>query len=152
MKFETRAIHAGQDPDPQTGAVNVPIYQTSTYAQDSVGVMRGGHDYARTVNPTRTALEACMASLEQGEHGICFASGMAATAAVVELLPPGGRIVASSDIYGGSYRLFSKVYAPKGYRLELIDLFEAVLGHGASQSMIPKGCRLFGKRSCDETK
>mgnify|MGYP000957843203 CR=1 FL=1 len=75
-RFETLAIHAGQEPDPLTGAVNVPIYQTSTYAQDGVGEMRGGHDYARTINPTRTALEACLAALEEARHGVAFASGI----------------------------------------------------------------------------
>src|SRR5438067_2328644 len=89
MEFETRAIHAGQEPDPLTGAVNVPIYQTSTYAQDGVGGMRGGHDYARTINPTRTALEGCLASLEGAAHGLAFSSGMGAIAAVLELLAPG---------------------------------------------------------------
>ena len=88
MEFETRAIHAGQEPDPLTGSVNVPIYQTSTYAQDGVLQMRGGHDYARTINPTRTALEQCLASLEGGTHGVCFSSGMGATTAIMELFSP----------------------------------------------------------------
>jgi cystathionine gamma-synthase len=122
MEFETRAIHAGQEPDPLTGSVNVPIYQTSTYAQDGVGAMRGGHDYARTINPTRTALETCLASLEGGKHGICFSSGMGATTAVMELFAPGTRTVAINDVYGGTYRLFSKLYAPKGYGYEYSDL------------------------------
>jgi cystathionine gamma-synthase len=122
MEFETRAIHAGQDPDPLTGAVNVPIYQTSTYAQDGVGGMRGGHDYARTINPTRTALEACLASLEGARHGLAFSSGMAAIAAVLELFAPGDRIVAVNDVYGGTYRIFSRVYEPKGYRFDYADL------------------------------
>jgi cystathionine gamma-synthase len=122
MEFETRAIHAGQDPDPLTGAVNVPIYQTSTYAQDGVGGMRGGHDYARTINPTRTALESCLASLEGARHGLAFSSGMAAIAAVLELFAPGDRIVAVNDVYGGTYRIFSRVYEPKGYRFDYADL------------------------------
>ncbi len=122
MEFETRAIHAGQEPDPLTGSVNVPIYQTSTYAQDGVGVMRGGHDYARTINPTRTALEACLASLEEAEHGVAFSSGMGAIAALMELIPPGGRTVAINDVYGGTYRLFSKILEPKGYRFAYADL------------------------------
>jgi cystathionine gamma-synthase len=122
MEFETRAIHDGQDPDPLTGAVNVPIYQTSTYAQDGVGAMRGGHDYARTINPTRTALEQCLASLEQAEHGLAFASGMSAIAAVLELVSPGQLTMAVNDVYGGTYRLFSKVLAPKGYRFSYADL------------------------------
>ncbi|MDX6618654.1 MAG: cystathionine gamma-synthase [Gaiellales bacterium] len=122
MEFETRAIHTGQEPDPLTGSVNVPIYQTSTYAQDGVLQMRGGHDYARTINPTRTALETCLASLEGGKHGICFSSGMGATTAIMELFAPGTRTVAINDVYGGTYRLFSKLYAPKGYGYEFADL------------------------------
>ncbi|HMG99274.1 MAG TPA: cystathionine gamma-synthase, partial [Gaiellales bacterium] len=122
MEFETRAIHAGQEPDPLTGSVNVPIYQTSTYAQDGVLQMRGGHDYARTINPTRTALEQCLASLEGGAHGVCFSSGMGATTAIMELFSPGSRTVAINDVYGGTYRLFSKLYAPKGYDYEYLDL------------------------------
>jgi cystathionine gamma-synthase len=122
VEFETRAIHAGQEPDPLTGAVNVPIYQTSTYAQDGVLKMRGGHDYARTINPTRTALEECLASLEGGKHGVCFSSGMGATTAIMELFSPGSRTVAINDVYGGTYRLFSKLYATKGYDYEFVDL------------------------------
>jgi cystathionine gamma-synthase len=122
VEFETRAIHAGQEPDELTGAVNVPIYQTSTYAQDGILQMRGGHDYARTINPTRTALETCLASLEGGKHGICFSSGMGATTAVMELFAPGTRTVAINDVYGGTYRLFSKLYVPKGYGYEYSDL------------------------------
>lgn len=122
MEFETRAIHAGQEPDPLTGAVNVPIYQTSTYAQDGVMKMRGGHDYSRTVNPTRTALQQCLASLEQAQHGVCFSSGVAATTAVTELVSPGQRVVAINDVYGGTYRLFDKIYKPKGYRFTFADL------------------------------
>jgi cystathionine gamma-synthase len=122
VEFETNAIHAGQEPDPLTGSVNIPIYQTSTYAQDGVLQMRGGHDYARTINPTRTALERCLAALEGGTHGICFSSGMAATTAIMELFTPGSRTVAINDVYGGTYRLFSKLYAPKGYAYEFIDL------------------------------
>jgi cystathionine gamma-synthase len=122
MEFETRAIHDGQEPDPLTGAVNVPIYQTSTYAQDGVGGMRGGHDYARTINPTRTAVERCLASLELADHGFAFSSGMAAIAAVLELVAPGQRVLAVNDVYGGTYRLFSKVLEPKGYLFTYSDL------------------------------
>jgi cystathionine gamma-synthase len=122
VEFETRAIHAGQEPDALTGSVNVPIYQTSTYAQDGVLQMRGGHDYARTINPTRTALEQCLASLEGGAHGVCFSSGMGATTAIMELFSPGSRTVAINDVYGGTYRLFSKLYARKGYDYEYLDL------------------------------
>src|SRR5712691_4919179 len=131
MEFETRAIHAGQDPDPLTGAVNVPIYQTSTYAQDGVGGMRGGHDYARTINPTRTALEACLASLEDARHGLAFSSGMGAIGAVLELLAPGDRIVTVNDVYGGTYRIFSRVYEPKGYRFAYADLTDPAAARAA---------------------
>src|SRR5260370_4652012 len=117
MDFETRAIHEGQEPDPATGAVTVPIYQTSTYAQDAVGEHKG-YDYSRTANPTRRALELCLASLEGAEHGFAFSSGMGATTTVMHLVSPGDRTVAVDDVYGGTYRLFSKVYAPKGYEFE----------------------------------
>ncbi len=116
MDFQTRAIHAGQDPDPITGAVTVPIYQTSTFAQDGVGQPRGGYDYSRSANPTRKALEVCLASLESTEHGLAFGSGMAATTTVMHLLSPGAHVVSLGDVYGGTYRLFSRVYQPKGYR------------------------------------
>jgi cystathionine gamma-synthase len=131
VEFETRAIHAGQEPDELTGSVNVPIYQTSTYAQDGVLQMRGGHDYARTINPTRTALEACLASLEGGRHGVCFSSGMGATTAVMELFAPGTRTVAINDVYGGTYRLFSKMYTPKGYGYEYADLTDESVARSA---------------------
>jgi cystathionine gamma-synthase len=113
--FETRAIHAGQDPDDATGAVVPPIYQVSTYRQDAVGAPRGGHDYARTVNPTRTALETCLASLEGATHGIAFASGMAATDTVLRALCwPGDHVVIPDDAYGGTFRLVDRVYGPWG--------------------------------------
>jgi cystathionine beta-lyase/cystathionine gamma-synthase len=117
MDFETRAIHEGQEPDPATGAVTVPIYQTSTYVQEAVGEHRG-YDYSRTANPTRRALEICLASLESAEYGFGFSSGMGATTTVMHLVAPGDRIVAVNDVYGGTYRLFSKVYGPKGYEFE----------------------------------
>jgi cystathionine gamma-lyase len=108
MKFETKVIHAGQHPDPQTGAVMTPIYATSTYAQSSPGEHKG-FDYARTRNPTRDALEACLAELEVGHAGFAFASGMAAIGTVLELLDAGSHIVAMNDLYGGSYRILEKV-------------------------------------------
>ena len=117
MDFETRAIHEGQEPDPATGAVTVPIYQTSTYVQEAVGEHKG-YDYSRTANPTRQALETCLASLESAAFGFAFSSGMGATTTVMHLVAPGDRIVAVNDVYGGTYRLFSKVYEPKGYRFE----------------------------------
>ena len=119
MDFETRAIHEGQEPDPATGAVIVPIYQTSTYIQDEVGKHRG-YEYSRTGNPTRTALEVCLASLESGAYGRAFASGMAAETTVMHLLSPGDRVVSVNDVYGGTYRLFTKVYEPKGYLFEFL--------------------------------
>src|SRR3954451_18055376 len=105
MKFETKVIHAGQAPDPRTGAVMTPIYATSTYAQSSPGEHKG-YDYARTRNPTRDALEACLAELESGDAGFAFASGMAASSTVLELLDAGSHIVAMHDLYAGTYRLF----------------------------------------------
>jgi cystathionine beta-lyase/cystathionine gamma-synthase len=119
MDFETRAIHTGQEPDPVTGAVIVPIYQTSTYVQEQVGVHRG-FDYSRTANPTRKALEECLASLEGAAHGLAFSSGMGAITTILHLLSPGDRVVSVNDVYGGTYRIFTKVYEPKGYRFELL--------------------------------
>jgi len=119
VDFETRAIHAGQEPDPHTGAVTTPIYATSTYAQKAVGEFR--YDYSRTANPTREAFEACLASLEGAEHGVAFGSGMAATTTVMHLLGAGAHVVAVNDVYGGTYRLFSKVYEPKGYRFSYLS-------------------------------
>ncbi len=108
MKFETKVIHAGQEPDPRTGAVMTPIYATSTYAQSSPGEHKG-FDYARTRNPTRDALEACLADLESGKAGFAFASGMAAIGTVLELLDSGSHVVAMDDLYGGSYRILERV-------------------------------------------
>jgi cystathionine gamma-synthase len=114
MDFETRAIHEGQDPDPATGAVTVPIYQTATYVQDAVGEHKG-YDYSRVANPTRTALQVALASLESAEHGFAFSSGLGATTTVMHLLNPGDRVVLIADVYGGVYRMTSQVYEPKGY-------------------------------------
>ncbi len=108
MKFSTRAIHAGQEPDPSTGAIMTPIFQTSTFAQAGMGEHKG-FEYARTGNPTRSALEACIAALENGKYGLAFASGMAAEHAILSLLSSGDHIVACDDLYGGSYRIFEKV-------------------------------------------
>ena len=108
--IETRAIHAGQAPDPTTGAVVPPIYQVSTYKQDGVGGVRGGHDYSRSINPTRTALEECLAALEGGRRGLAFASGMAASDTLLRtVLSPGDHVIIPNDAYGGSYRLFARV-------------------------------------------
>ena len=107
-KFATRAIHAGQEPDPSTGAVMTPIYATSTYAQSSPGVHKG-YEYARTHNPTRMAFERCVADLESGVQGFAFASGLAASATLLDALPAGSHVVALDDLYGGTYRLFERV-------------------------------------------
>jgi cystathionine beta-lyase/cystathionine gamma-synthase len=114
VDFETRAIHEGQEPDPATGSVTVPIYQTSTYVQEEVGVHKG-YDYSRVANPTRTALQLCLASLEGAEHGVAFSSGLGATTTIMHLVNPGERVVCVNDVYGGVYRMFSQVYEPKGY-------------------------------------
>jgi cystathionine gamma-synthase len=120
MDFETRAIHDGQEPDPATGSVVVPIYQTSTYAQDAVGENKG-YDYSRVANPTRTALQICLASLESAEHGVAFASGMAAVTTIMHLVHPSERIVSVNDVYGGVYRLLSQVYEPKGFDVTFLS-------------------------------
>jgi len=122
MKFETKVIHAGQEPDPRTGAVMTPIYATSTYAQSSPGEHKG-YDYARTRNPTRDALEACLAELEGGRAGFAFASGMAAIGTVLELLDSGSHVVAMDDLYGGSYRILEKVRKRSaGMQATFVDL------------------------------
>jgi cystathionine beta-lyase/cystathionine gamma-synthase len=123
MDFETRAIHDGQEPDPTTGAITVPIYQTSTYAQEAVGETKG-YDYSRVSNPTRSALQTCLASLEGAEHGIAFASGLGATTTLMHLVNPGDRVVAVADVYGGVYRMFSQVYEPKGYLFDWVPADE----------------------------
>jgi cystathionine gamma-synthase len=131
MDFETRAIHEGQQPDPATGSVVVPIYQTSTFAQDAVGQNKG-YDYSRAANPTRTALQICLASLESAQHGVAFASGMAAVTTVMHLVHPSERIVSVNDVYGGVYRLLSQVYQPKGYDVTFLsaeEINEALADH-----------------------
>ena len=121
MKFSTKAIHVGQGADPATGATIVPVYQTSTYTQDAVGEHKG-FDYSRTVNPTRVALEAQLAALEGAEYGSAFASGMAATSAVLNLLSAGDHVVVTDDIYGGTYRLFSRVLTRYGVEFTYVDM------------------------------
>jgi cystathionine beta-lyase/cystathionine gamma-synthase len=123
VDFETRAIHEGQEPDPATGALTVPIYQTSTYVQDAVGEHKG-YDYSRVANPTRTALQRCLASLESAEHGVAFSSGLGATTTVMHLLNPGDRVVLIADVYGGVYRMTSQVYEPKGYVFDYLPAAE----------------------------
>jgi cystathionine beta-lyase/cystathionine gamma-synthase len=114
MDFETRAIHEGQEPDPATVALTTPIYLTSTYVQDAVGEHKG-YDYSRVANPTRTALQQCLASLESAEYGLAYSSGLGATTTIMHLLNPGDRVVLIADVYGGVYRMTSQVYEPKGY-------------------------------------
>ena len=121
MKFETLAIHAGQNPDPTNGAVMVPIYQTSTYAQEGVGRPRQGYEYSRTKNPTRQALEDCLAVLENGRFGLAFASGMAATDAVLRLIDADSHVLAGDDVYGGTFRLFDKVLRRYGLDFAYVD-------------------------------
>src|SRR5215467_13464273 len=120
MKFSTTAIHAGQEPDPSTGAVSVPIYQTSTYAQEGLGKHKG-FEYARTQNPTRMALEKNLAALEGGKAGYCFASGMAAINATMTLLAAGDQVVVSDNTYGGTFRLFDKVLKNFGLEFTYVD-------------------------------
>ena len=119
MDFETRAIHDGQEPDPATGAITTPIYQTSTFVQEAVGVHKG-YDYARVANPTRTALQVALASLENAEHGVAFSSGLGATTTLMHLVNPGERVVLIADVYGGVYRMTSQVYEPKGYLFDYL--------------------------------
>ena len=122
LGFATRAIHAGQQPDPTTGAIMTPIYASSTYVQESPGVHKG-FDYSRTANPTRSAYERCIADLESGSAGFAFASGMAATATVLELLDSGSHVISMDDVYGGSYRLFENVRKRSaGLEFSFIDL------------------------------
>jgi cystathionine beta-lyase/cystathionine gamma-synthase len=128
--FETRAIHEGQEPDPTTGALTTPIYLTSTYVQTAVGEDKG-YDYSRAGNPTRTALQQCLASLESAEHGIAFSSGLGAVTTIMHLLSPGDRVVLIADVYGGVYRMTSQVYEPKGYVFEYLPAgdFDSLAQH-----------------------
>jgi cystathionine beta-lyase/cystathionine gamma-synthase len=130
MDFETRAIHEGQQPDPATGALTQPIYQTSTYVQDAVGVNKG-YDYSRVANPTRTALQTVLASLEGAQFGAAYSSGIGATTTLVHLVSPGERVVCVNDVYGGVYRMFSQVYEPKGYAFEFVPAGEINTNLGA---------------------
>jgi cystathionine gamma-lyase len=124
MHFATRAIHAGQEPDPSTGAIMTPIYQTSTYVQESPGKHKG-YAYARGKNPTRVTLEKCLASLENAKHGLCFSSGQGAEDAIIKLLRPGDEVLATDDLYGGSYRMFTKVFDHYGIKFRFINMTDA---------------------------
>ena len=121
MKFATKAIHAGIEPDPSTGAIMTPIYQTSTFVQESPGKHKG-YEYARTHNPTRTALQNALAALENGAYGLCYASGLAATDAVLKLFRPGDEIIATSDLYGGTYRIMKRIYEAYGLIFHFVDM------------------------------
>ena len=121
MKFETLAIHAGQEPDPNNGAVMTPVYLTSTYKQDGIGKPRQGYEYSRTLNPTRKALQDCLAELESGKWGLAFASGMAATDTVLRMLAQGDHVVAGNDVYGGTFRLFDKILRRFGLDFTFAD-------------------------------
>ena len=123
QEFGTRAIHAGQEPDPSTGAIMTPIYQTSTYVQESPGKNKG-YSYARGKNPTRIALEKCIASLENAKHGLCFSSGQGAEDAIIKLLRPGDEVIATDDLYGGSYRMFTKVFEPFGITFRFVNMHD----------------------------
>ena len=124
MKLATKLIHAGVEPDPSTGAIMTPIFQTSTYVQASPGDHKG-YEYARTQNPTRNALQNALAAIENGKHALCFGSGMAATDAVVKLLNPGDEVIAANDMYGGTYRLFTKIFEKYGLKFHFIDMHDA---------------------------
>jgi cystathionine beta-lyase len=121
MKFATKAIHAGVEPDASTGAIMTPIFQTSTYVQEKLGEHKG-FEYSRTGNPTRLALEQNIAAIENGKYGLCFGSGMAATDAVIKLLNPGDEVVSTSDLYGGTYRLYTKIFAKYGIKFHFIGM------------------------------
>jgi cystathionine gamma-lyase len=123
-KLATKLIHAGVEPDPSTGAIMTPIYQTSTYVQDAPGDHKG-YEYARTQNPTRTVLQNALAAIENGKYGLCFGSGMAATDAVAKLLAPSDEVIVSNDLYGGTYRIFTKVFANYGIKFHFIDMSNA---------------------------
>ena len=121
MKFATKAIHAGVHPDPETGAIMTPIYQTSTYVQRSPGDHKG-YEYSRTHNPTRTQLQDAVAALENGKHGLAFATGMAAIDCLIKLLQPGDEVISTNDLYGGTYRIFTKVFAPYGIKFHFVPM------------------------------
>lgn len=123
-KSGTKMIHAGVEPDPATGAIMTPIYQTSTYVQSAPGVHKG-YEYSRTQNPTRHALEKALAGIENGNHGLCFGSGMAATDAVIKLLMPGDEVIVANDLYGGTYRIMTKVFVNYGIKFHFIDMSKA---------------------------
>ena len=121
MKFGTKTIHGGLSPDPATGAIMTPIYQTSTYAQTEPGGHKG-YEYSRTQNPTRHALEKNLASIENGKHGLCFGSGLAAIDTIIKLLEPGDEVISTSDLYGGTYRIYTKIFEKFGIKFHFTDM------------------------------
>jgi cystathionine beta-lyase len=121
MKFGTKAIHAGVHPDPSTGAIMTPIYQTSTYVQDGVGNHKG-YEYSRTQNPTRHGLEKNIAAIENGKFGACFGSGLAAIDCVIKMLNPGDEVISTNDLYGGSYRIFKTIFEKYGIVFHFVDM------------------------------
>jgi len=137
-KFATRAIHAGQQPDPSTGAIMTPIYQTSTYVQEAPSKHKG-FAYARGKNPTRVALESCLASLENAKYALCFSSGMGAADTVIKLLRPGDEVIATDDLYGGSYRMFTKIFEPLGIRFHFLDFHDV----NAVKSALNSSTKMF---------
>ncbi|PCJ67414.1 MAG: cystathionine gamma-synthase [Bacteroidetes bacterium] len=123
MKFGTKAIHGGLEPDSATGAIMTPIYQTSTYVQDGIGNHKG-YEYSRTGNPTRNALESNLAAIENGKYGACFGSGMAAIDCVIKMLNPGDEVISTNDLYGGSYRIFTTIFAKYGIKFHFVDMLD----------------------------
>lgn len=138
MKFATKAVHAGAEPDPLTGAVMTPIYQTSTYAQAAPGDHKG-YEYSRTHNPTRTCLHEALAALENGKHAFCFSSGMGAIDTVIKLLNPGDEVISTNDLYGGSYRLFTKTFARYGVKFHFVNLSDLA----AVEALVNKNTKLI---------
>src|SRR5437899_1131026 len=124
MQFGTKFIHAGVEPDPSTGAIMTPIYQTSTYVQEAPAKHKG-YEYARSQNPTRTALEKALAEIENGKFGLAFSSGVGATDAVIKLLESGNEVIAGNDMYGGTYRMFSKIFQKFGIKFHYVNMHDA---------------------------
>lgn len=138
MKFATKAIHAGVEPDPTTGAIMTPIYQTSTYVQAAPGDHKG-YEYSRTQNPTRTALQSNLAALENAKHGLCFSSGMGAIDCVVKLLKPGDEVISTNDLYGGSYRIFTKIFQQYGIKFHFVNMTDIA----EAEKVLNKNTKLF---------
>jgi cystathionine beta-lyase len=138
MKFATKAIHAGIEPDPTTGAIMTPIYQTSTYVQAAPGDHKG-YEYSRTQNPTRDALQKNLAALENAKHGLCFSSGMGAIDCVVKLLQPGDEVISTNDLYGGSYRIFTKIFQQYGIKFHFVNMTDIA----EAEKLINKNTKLF---------